>query len=125
MATAGKRPPYIEIPILNSEYAVRAFCGGAKSCLDVIRGCGYEVDEKEIDFSHFRGLCLTESGSHPFILLPSKPKSPAELGTLAHEAVHALFDVCRMSEVYNEEFAASSVGAIVRCSLEAWSSKTE
>ena len=63
------------------------------------------------------GQCAHVKDWCPFIWIPRKPKTAREVGTLAHEAVHAglwLLDwVGANAEVGNDEFFGHIVGYIV------------
>jgi hypothetical protein len=39
------------------------------------------------------GCCLKSSGCSPIVWLPRSPRTPREHGTLAHEAIHAVFHI--------------------------------
>lgn len=72
---------------------------------------------EEIKSTHFesRGVCFHNEECHPVIGMLSFPKTPDEIGTIAHEAVHAVEDIFdKIGEKTGEEIYAHCVGAIVR-----------
>lgn len=104
----------IVIPILNDEYKVIFTWGNAEQIKKVLESYGHQ-EWATIGMENDRGRCFYTSGSHPVIAMPGKPKTPTEIGTLAHEATHAveyLFDY--ISEKPGGEIFAHSIGAIVR-----------
>jgi Xaa-Pro aminopeptidase len=68
------------------------------------------------------GQCVYIKGWCPFIWLPRKPKTPKEISTAAHEAVHAalwLMDWAKVGASAGEdEFFGHTVGYIVKRILE-------
>lgn len=104
----------IVIPVLNSEYKVIVVLGDEKSFKRVAKK--WEYPDFPIPFGDRRGSCYNRSDCHPIIHLLKKPKTPAQIGTLAHEATHAMNHVFdKISEVNRDtEVFAHSVGAIVR-----------
>lgn len=112
---------YIEIPILNNEYVVIVCFGNASEVMKVLKAWHYPKEELEAScFDTKRGLCFSQTGLHPVIALPAIPKTGEEIGTLSHEAVHAIahiFDA--ISENLGGELFAHSVGAVVRETLQA------
>ena len=40
-----------------------------------------------------RGFCFARKGYVPVIWIPRKPKTPREYATLAHECIHAVWDL--------------------------------
>jgi hypothetical protein len=106
----------ILIPILNDEYKV-VFCWGSPADVQkVMKKHHYPQDR--VDASDFsgRGVCFYADDCHPIIAMPMKPEYPVEIGTLAHEAVHAVLNILRKigEDGGCEEVVAHSVGAIVR-----------
>lgn len=104
----------IEIPILNDEYKVIFTWGNAEQIKKVLESYGHQ-EWATIGMENCRGRCFYTRGSHPVIAMPRRPKTPTEIGTLAHEATHAveyLFDY--ISEKPGGEIFAHSIGAIVR-----------
>ncbi len=105
----------IRVPILNDEYAVIVCIGDAAYLRRRLMRWGHEPgDNLAIPC---RGRCYNTFGSHPVIVLRTEPRSPTEVGTLAHEAVHAIFGIMRHIEQHTDwqdEVIPLSVGAIVR-----------
>lgn len=108
----------LEIPILNDELIV-VVCWGSKKYLS---GTAYKYyyGKYELCFDgDERGVTFIEKDKHPVILLPNAPRTPEEIGTLAHEAVHAVRHVFRSAhEKGGAEVFSHSVGAVVRKVLE-------
>lgn len=109
----------IRIPILNNEYKVIVVFGGAKEIGKVLRAYHYPEDLTHYDLEQMlidmRGRTFYHKGCYPVIALPKKPHTPEEIGTLAHESVHAIkhiFD--SIGEESVDEAFAHSVGAVVR-----------
>lgn len=119
--TQNKRNKEIVIPILNNEYKVIVCWGDAKRIRQVLYNWHYPVEE--IDFTTalegMRGRAFSHKYCHPVIALYTKPKTPEQIGTLAHEAVHAVECIFQaVSEPSRDELFAHSVGAIVRETLK-------
>jgi len=107
----------IEIPILNNQYKVIVCWGDNKYVRRVLKHYGYNED-KDV-FGDAEALTFNERLLHPVIALRRFPETPEDIGTLAHEAVHAvkyIFD--HIEEQSSDEIFAHSVGAIVREALE-------
>lgn len=77
----------------------------------------------DLDLNIFKdndGFCLYGSKNKPLIILPGAPRSALEIGTLAHEAVHAVNHIFEWLEQPTDgEIFAYSVGAVVRETLKA------
>lgn len=105
----------LKIPILNNEYSVIVCWGNDKEIKKVINSWHKGNADLLSSLSGRRGVTFYKQGCHPIIALPSFPKTPEEIGTLAHEAVHAISNIFRMIEQDSaEEVFAHSVGAVVR-----------
>ena len=105
----------IVIPILNDEYKIIVCFGKPEEIKKILRQWGHHPADTVLDAQNRRGICYHTKGCHPIIAMPRIPKTPAEIGTLAHEAVHAVGDIFRMIEQdSSEEVYAHSVGAVVR-----------
>ena len=107
----------IEIPILNDEYKV-IVCWGDRKFINRV-GKNYFYEDTEICLrDKDRGTCWTNPLNHPIIVLPKSPKTPIEIGTLAHEALHAVWNIFNKinnpNDKLNDEVLGHSVGAIVR-----------
>lgn len=104
----------IVVPILNDEYKVVVCWGDPRCVQSVLKFWGYN-EPKVTSLSDRRGGCYYQRGCHPVIALPCFPKKPVEIGTLAHESVHAVEHIFQYIEQdFADEIAAHSVGAIVR-----------
>jgi hypothetical protein len=108
----------IVIPILNSEYKVIVCWGDEKFLKKVMKSWYYP--DFPIPLGERRGSTYHRSDCHPVIYLPRKPKTKEEIGTLAHEAVHAVNHIFDMIEDDNRstEVFAHSVGAVVKGALK-------
>lgn len=106
----------IVIPILNEEYKVIFCWGEPKDIEKVLKKWYHPPRDIESSFLSVRGCCFYAEDCHPVIAMPSKPEYPVEIGTLAHEAVHAVLNILvKIGETGGcEEIVAHSVGAIVR-----------
>lgn len=108
----------IVIPILNDEYKVIVCWGDYKSTNKIIKSWHHdEIDESE--WTNRRGFCCHKKDCHPIIVLPKYPKTPEEIGTLAHEAFHAVSNIWnKIEDESHDEVFAHSIGAIVRNVLQ-------
>jgi hypothetical protein len=113
----------IQVPILNNEYSV-IVCWGKPATVEKVlkqwkhtkKSQGWAVD----CFDDSRGLCFTSNGAHPVIALPRLPRTNEEIGTLAHEATHAVEHIfSHIKQPLGGEIFAHSVGAVVRETLNA------
>lgn len=72
----------------------------------VIKYLRWKLQDDSImdDLSEARGRCYHKKGWVPVIWIPSKPKTPREYSTIAHEALHATFHMMRWAQIgINEE----------------------
>lgn len=86
------------------------------------------LDDNDTDFDASnkgylpRGKTFHRPGYVPIIWIPSKPASPREHATLAHEAIHAVFCLLGWASVpidkLNDEVIAHATGHIVNRILE-------
>lgn len=110
----------VTIPIFNSEYKVIVCWGDIAVVRRTMKVWGYPLplaESKDIDSK--RGVTFYSSDCHPLIALPKYPKTASEIGTLAHEATHAVINVFdKIAERNFDEVFAHSVGAVVRGVLE-------
>jgi hypothetical protein len=109
----------IIIPILNDEYKVIVCFGNPDRISKVLKSWGHQEHATIGGVEDRRGACFYTKGCHPVIALPRKPKTPTEIGTLAHEATHAIeyiFDA--IQQEFRGELVAHSVGAVVRGCLK-------
>lgn len=109
----------IRVPILNSEYKVIVCYGGAKEIGKVLKAYHYPEDLTHYDLEQMlidmRGRTFYHKSCYPVIALPKKPKTAEQVGTLAHEAVHAIQHIFEsIGEPSRDEVFAHSVGAVVR-----------
>lgn len=111
----------VVIPILNNEYKVVVCWGKSKYINKVLKEHGHkDIDgTEELDKKETRGLCFTTDGCWPVICLPVFPNKPDQIGTLAHESIHAMEQIYeRIGETTKGEIFAHSIGAIVRTTLK-------
>jgi len=108
----------IVIPILNDEYKVIVCWGDSDYIGKTLKQWWYpNFDESWL--IDRRGVTFHSKNCHPIIALPKEPKTGEEIGSLAHEAVHAVADIFRkIDQDIAEEVYAHSVGAIVRKILQ-------
>lgn len=105
----------IVIPILNDEYKVVVCFGDPEKISKVLKSWGHQEHATIGNVEDRRGVCFYTRGCHPVIALPRKPKTPTEIGTLSHEAVHAIEYIFEaISQPLGGELFAHSVGAVVR-----------
>lgn len=107
------------IPILNDEYKVIVSFGNPGKIAKVLKAWGHQEHATIGNVEDRRGVCFYTKGCHPVIAMPRKPKTPTEIGTLAHEATHAIeyiFDA--IQQEFRGELVAHSIGAIVRGALK-------
>jgi len=105
----------IIVPILNDEYKVIVCWGNDVEVGKVLKYHGHKPEDTKSSLLGNRGVCFYSKDCHPVIALPSKPKTPEQIGTLAHEAVHAVEDIfLKISQPIGGELFAHSVGAVVR-----------
>ena len=114
-----KKKTEIRIPILNDEYKIIVVLGGAKEIGRVLKAYHYPEDITHYDLEQMlidmRGRTFYHKGCYPIIALPKKPKTPEQIGTLAHEAVHAVEHIFNsIQEESRDEVFAHSIGAVVR-----------
>jgi len=109
----------IRIPILNDEYKVIVCLGGEKEIAKTLKAYHYPMDfDLASSLIGMRGRTFYRSDCFPIIALPKKPRTPEDIGTLAHEAVHAVKHILEsIVEGDAEEVFCHSVGAVVRTVL--------
>jgi len=111
---AGEKGSLV-IPILNNEYKVIVCWGDPKYVEKVIKDWHHDKADVMLDADNMRGRCYYKKDCHPIVAMPSFPRTPAQIGTLAHEAVHAVSNIFDMIQEYQrDEVYAHSVGAVVR-----------
>lgn len=122
--TEGKGVKEIVVPILNDEYKVIVCWGNSEYIRKVLKAWWYPNDFTSKMLIDRRGVCFHSEKCHPVIALPKRPKTAEEIGSLSHEAVHAVADIFRKIEQdCAEEVYAHSVGAIIRKTLSIKKSK--
>lgn len=103
------------VPILNHEYKVVVCWDTIPKAKKLMKDWGYNKPVEQHDLDGRRGVTFYDKDCAPFILLPAFPKTPEQIGTLAHEAVHAVMDIfIKVDERNYDEVFAHSVGAVVR-----------
>ncbi len=106
----------IIIPIFNDEYKVIVVWGDMKYIKRKMKGWHHDtLSDEVLDIESRRGICLYKKDCHPVIVLPRRPKTAQEIGTLSHEAVHAVNDIFNKIQAFkDDETFAHAVGAVVR-----------
>ena len=108
----------IEVPIFNDEYKVIVCWGDVKTVRRVMKLYQYPFPADNGHFNNLRGATFYASECHPIIALPGFPKTATEIGTLAHEATHAILHIFEaVAERQHDEVFAHSIGAVVRTVL--------
>lgn len=104
----------IIIPILNDEYKTVFTYGTPEEIKKVLKKYYYPMDQVHEEHFEGRGVCFYHPGCYPIMAMPGFPKTAEEMGTLAHEAVHAVNDIFgKIGEDGCGEVFAHSVSAIV------------
>lgn len=115
----------ITIPILNHEYKVVVCWGDLIHLKKTLTEHHYNPDnitktflEEQADKR--RGVTFREHLCYPTIWIGANLPASEAIGTLAHEAVHAVDFIFEALDenMYHSEIFAHSVGAIVRNTLE-------
>lgn len=109
------------VPILNDEYKVVVVISSDHNHIwRILKSWGNdEITKEEVAESmhNRRGCCFYHERCHPVIVVPGVD-TPEEIGTLAHEATHAIFNIFgKIDERSYDEVFAHSVGAIMRVIL--------
>ena len=106
------------VPILNNEYKVIVCWGDSREIGKVLKKHGHSPEDTHSSLLNNRGVCFYSKDCHPVIALPHKPRTAEQIGTLSHEAVHAIEDIfLKVSQPIGGEIFAHSVGAVVRAVL--------
>lgn len=71
-------------------YTVIAIVGAEEKVQKYVRW-KFEDPEFKFDVGARWGACCYRPGYVPILWIPRKPKTTEEMGTLAHEALHAIF----------------------------------
>jgi hypothetical protein len=115
----------IVISILNNEYKTIVCWGTEKEIAGVLKRWHYPPGEYA-NLGSDEGRCMSHSDLQPVIILKRQPRTPDSIGTLAHEATHAIEAIFRdIGEKPTGEVFAHSVGAIVRETLQQCSKSTK
>ena len=108
----------LKIPILNNEYSVIVCWGSVQTIKKIVKAYYKDGADMVGGLENNRGICYYKYGYHPIIALPCFPKTGEQIGTLAHEAVHAVNHIFEaIQEPNRDELFAHSVGAVVRLTL--------
>jgi len=114
------------IPIFNHEYKVVVCWGTHKQLYNVLMEHHYHPDYHTLthiqdETEDRRGVTFKQSRCYPVVWIDATLAAHDAIGTLAHEAVHAVaFVFGDIDEtLHHSEVYAHSVGAIVRESLSA------
>jgi hypothetical protein len=129
MKKETKKLKIIDVPILNDTYKVYVYIGDRK--LANIKISNYLKEPyKEWIQSNNRGKSIYFDNIHPVIWIDGRLDYMTGIGTLSHEAVHAVSSImeylamdCR--DLSGNEFLAHSVGAIVRKTLQNFNFNTK
>jgi hypothetical protein len=114
-------PQTVRIPILNDEYRVIVCWGDEPYVCRVLKQYHYPEHEP-IDFANHRGKTFMHTHCYPVIALSREPSDDEMIGTLAHEAFHAIdYIFASIGEDSRDEVFAHSIGAVVRKTLHSLS----
>ncbi|MFA5558891.1 MAG: hypothetical protein WDA59_05450 [Methanofastidiosum sp.] len=114
----------IVIPVLNTEYKVVFTYGTPEEIKRVLKRYYYPMEKILSDHFDGRGVCFHWPGVHPVIAMPQIPKTSDQIGTLAHEAIHAIDDIFeKIGETGSREVYAHCVRAVVTGVLDYYRSK--
>lgn len=116
----------VTVPILNHEYKVVVCWGNLKHLRKTLLNHHYNPDHVtktmlDEQTTNRRGVTFSEQRCYPAIWLNADLPHTDALGTLAHEAVHAVDFIFEALDenMYHSEIFAHSVGAIVREAVSA------
>lgn len=116
---------HVTIPILNHEYKVVVCWGDVRHLRKTLLHHHYSPDVITKSFideqtEKCRGVTFREHRCYPTVWIDADLPASEAIGTLAHEAVHAVdFIMEALDEnLYHSEIFAHSVGAIVRNTVE-------
>lgn len=115
-----RRSYSLQVPILNDKYCVIVAWGSFRSIQKLLNANGYpKEDWHEKRFEGANAVTFIRGNCHPVIAMPSSPLTCEQLGTLAHEACHAVEHIFEyIGQPIGGEVFAHSVGAVVRVTLE-------
>lgn len=118
-------PKSITVPILNHEYKVVVCWGDLKHLRKTLLDHHYNPDHVTKTFldeqtENRRGVTFSEHRCYPTIWIDADLPASDAIGTLAHEAVHAVDFIFEALDenMYHSEIFAHSVGAIVRKTMK-------
>ena len=110
----------VVIPILNDEYKVVVCWGNEEYIHKVLKEYHY-TEFEPVDFANCRGKTYCHTRCFPVIALREEPNGEEMIGTLAHEAFHAMDYIFHsIGENSLDEAFAHSIGAIVRITLKSF-----
>lgn len=105
-----------EIEVIHFKYAIVVVIGTADDAIKMLKSLDHNSKEnREFAVDCFKdnyGITFVEKGKWPLIALPSLPRTPREIGTLAHEATHAVNHIYNELHAHDEEY-----GKEVYCQL--------
>ena len=117
---------HITIPILNHDYKVVVCWGDKKLLRKVMLDHHYDEDYHnksyiEDETENRRGVTFKQARCYPIIWLDANLPVHEAIGTLSHEAVHAIAYIFNDIDetLHHSEIYAHSVGAIVRETIRA------
>jgi hypothetical protein len=113
----GVKEKFVIIPILNDEYKI-VVCWGSEEYVCKVLKDNHYPEHEPVDFENNRGKLFAHSRCFPIIALKEEPNNETMIGTLAHEAFHAMDYIFHsIGENSLDEVFAHSIGAIVRITL--------
>lgn len=114
------------VPVLNHEYKIVVCWGDLKHLRKTLLDHHYNPDHVTKTFldeqtENRRGVTFREHRCYPTIWLDANLQASEAIGTLAHEAVHAVDFIFQAvdEDLIHSEIFAHSVGAVVRETLKA------
>jgi Zn-dependent peptidase ImmA (M78 family) len=114
----------VTVPVLNHEYKVVVCWGDLKCLRKVMIDHHYDEDYHhksyiEDETTNRRGVTFKQSRCYPVIWINASLSPEEAIGTLSHEAVHAVAYIFNDIDetLHHSEIYAHSVGAIVRETL--------
>ena len=109
----------VKVPILNSDFHV-VVCWGDNLHVDrVLKREGMQDVNVVESLMGNSGVTFMSPRLRPVIAIPRYPETAREVGTLAHEACHAVEHIFnQIGQKLGDELLAHSVGAVVRITLE-------
>lgn len=109
----------VTIPIFNYEYKVVVCWGDSRYIERILKREGMQNVGTASALSGLRGATFFADKCNPVIAIPRHPETPTEMGTLAHEACHAVEHIFnQIGQKLGDEVFAHAVGAVVRHTLK-------